>query len=110
MFEKQERYKSSDGQKDLIDEWAEKYSRDEFRAIMRAQVEKYYSRYGKKDNVVSESRKAADYAMRLHQYEVKWASEINPDLEKAAADIEAASGMRPSLRQTIKDAGVSVTS
>jgi len=75
-FEQNENYKQNDGG-DLIDRWAIKYTRTEFRAVMRAQVEKYYDRYGDKDSFVSESRKAADYALRLHEYEVKWAAEDN---------------------------------
>lgn len=68
-----DRYKLDQG--DLIDQWAKEYSRDEFRAIMRAQVDKYYKRYGKKDNHISEAKKAADYANRLYEYEVKWLAE-----------------------------------
>ena len=44
---------------------------------MFRQIEKYECRYGKKDSKVSESRKMADYAMRLHQQELKWAAEDN---------------------------------
>lgn len=75
-FETPDRYKQKDGG-DLIDKWAIKYSREEFRAIMRAKVDKYYDRYGQKDSFVSEAKKAADYANRLYQYEVIWASEDN---------------------------------
>jgi len=75
-FQQSPNDKQNDGG-DLIDRWAIKYTRTEFRAVMRAQVEKYYDRYGDKDSFVSESRKAADYALRLHEYEVKWAAEDN---------------------------------
>lgn len=77
-FEQNPNYKQKSGG-DLIDQWAIKYTNTEFRAIMRAQVEKYYDRYGDKDSFVSESKKAADYAMRLHEYEVKWAEEVSGD-------------------------------
>ena len=60
---KQPRYTDANG-KDLIDEWAERYTPEEFRVIMWAQMEKYNRRLGKKDSVVNEVRKIADYANR----------------------------------------------
>jgi len=75
VIEKQERYKT--GKKDLIDRWAEEKTPTEFRAIMIAQMEKYQKRYGKKDDLVTESYKIVDYATRLHEYETNIAG--NPD-------------------------------
>lgn len=60
---KQDRYKAADG-KDTIDKWAERYTAEEFRVIMWIQMEKYNDRLGKKDTVVNEVRKIADYAAR----------------------------------------------
>ena len=66
--EKQPHYKNEDGT-DLINDWAERYTPDEFRTVMIAQMEKYQRRYGKKDLMVEEAGKIADYANRLLQYE-----------------------------------------
>tara|TARA_R110000803_G_scaffold210829_1_gene284043 strand:- start:346 stop:651 length:306 start_codon:yes stop_codon:yes gene_type:complete len=55
---------------DLIAQWARTKTPVEFRAAMLFNIEKYQRRYGKKDDVVSESRKIADYSARLAQYEV----------------------------------------
>jgi hypothetical protein len=60
---KQDRYKAADG-KDTIDKWAERYTAEEFRVIMWIQMEKYNDRLGKKDTVVNEVRKIADYSAR----------------------------------------------
>ena len=68
---KQERYKSEDG-KDLIDKWAETYEPEQFRLIMWAMVEKYNTRLGKKDSIVSEVGKMADYMNRWLEYEKEW--------------------------------------
>lgn len=69
MTEKQARYTTNG--KDLIDDWAERKSMIEFRAIMLAQIEKYARRYGKKDLPVKEAEKILDYAQRLYEYEVE---------------------------------------
>ena len=55
---------------DLIAQWARTKTPVEFRAAMLFNIEKYQRRYGKKDDVVSESRKIADYSARLAQYEL----------------------------------------
>jgi hypothetical protein len=55
---------------DLIAQWARTKTPVEFRAAMLFNIEKYQRRYGKKDDVVSESRKIADYSSRLAQYEL----------------------------------------
>lgn len=65
---KQDRY-TNDG-KDLIDDWAERKNTTEFRAIMIGNIERYCRRYGKKDEVLSEAKKIADYAARLVEYEL----------------------------------------
>ena len=61
--------------KDLIDDWAERKSTKEFRAIMVANIEKYCRRYGKKDECLSEAKKIADYAARLVDYEIRAAED-----------------------------------
>lgn len=70
---KQERYTNAG--KDLIDDWAERKSTKEFRAIMIANIEKYCRRYGKKDECLSEAKKIADYAARLVDYEIRAAED-----------------------------------
>lgn len=70
---KQERYLSKATEnKDLIDQWAERMSHEEFRAVMFAQVEKYNTRLGKKDVIVNEVTKMHDYMNRWLEYEEKW--------------------------------------
>jgi hypothetical protein len=71
---KQERYKKENGM-DKIDEWARDKTHDQFRTIMWAMCEKYESRLGKKDDIVKEVGKMADYMNRWHLYEQKWAEE-----------------------------------
>jgi len=71
---KQERYKV-DKNKDLIDRWAEIKTPEQFRTIMFAMIEKYETRLGKKDSVVSEVTKMADYMERWRQYEVNLAKQ-----------------------------------
>ena len=66
---KQPRYCDQNGQRDLIDDWAERKSPEEFRAIIIANIEKYCRRYGKKDDPIKEAKKIADYADRLVAYE-----------------------------------------
>lgn len=69
-MEKQDKYKTGKNT-DLIDHWACTKTPGEFRAIMIAQMEKYQTRYGKKDDLESESYKIMDYATRLYEYECK---------------------------------------
>jgi len=57
--------------KDLIARSAESYKTDEFRGAMRFNIEKYIDRLGKKDSLVKELRKIADYANRWAEYEEK---------------------------------------
>ena len=71
---KQERYKKENGM-DKIDEWARDKTRDQFRTIMWAMCEKYESRLGKKDAIVKEVGKMADYMHRWSLYEQQWAGE-----------------------------------
>ena len=68
---KQERYRDNDG-KDLIDRWAETYEPEQFRLIMWAMVEKYNTRLGRKDSIVSEVIKMHDYMSRWLEYERVW--------------------------------------
>lgn len=70
-FPKQERYKSPDGKLDHIDECAANYTPEEFRGAMKFTIGKYQSRLGKKDNIVQEVTKIADYANRWLQYEIE---------------------------------------
>ena len=71
VFPKQERYKDVDGKLDYIDECATKYTPEEFRGAMKFTIGKYQSRLGKKDNIVQEVTKIADYANRWLQYEIE---------------------------------------
>ena len=70
---KQERYKNDTGN-DLIDRWAETYEHEQFRMIMWVMVEKYNTRLGKKDSIVKEVGKMADYMNRWLEYEKEWAN------------------------------------
>ena len=70
---KQERYKNDTGT-DLIDRWAETYEHEQFRMIMWVMVEKYNTRLGKKDSIVKEVGKMADYMNRWLEYEKEWAN------------------------------------
>lgn len=63
---KQERYKSDNG-KDFIDESYETMTWEEFVGAMKFTIGKYMKRFGKKDDIESESKKVMDYAIRLHQ-------------------------------------------
>ena len=67
---KQERYKGKSGE-DLIDRWAREDTPDVFRIKIMAQIERYASRYGKKDVTLKEAVKIQDYATRLVEYETK---------------------------------------
>ena len=68
---KQKRYQDKSGN-DLIDHWAATRSREVFRAIMYAMVEKYNTRLGKKDDILAEVTKMADYINRWKEYEAIW--------------------------------------
>lgn len=68
-FSKQFKYLDQNGSEDLIDRWHREKGIDEFRAIMIAQIEKYCSRYGKKDSCYKEITKIVDYAQRLREVE-----------------------------------------
>ena len=68
---KQERYLIADGT-DLIDTWAERLTHDEFRTVMFCQIEKYYTRLGKKDEAICEIEKMHDYMTRWREYEGRW--------------------------------------
>lgn len=68
MSEKTQHYKNKSG-KDLIDEWIENDEPIEVRAKIIGNLQKYCRRYGKKDDVLKEAIKLADYANRLLQYE-----------------------------------------
>ncbi len=67
---KQERYMNADG-RDTIDRWADRYADQPeiFRELMWCQMEKYHDRLGKKDSIVSEVGKIADYAARWLEVE-----------------------------------------
>lgn len=65
---KQERYQGKSGE-DLIDRWAREETPEMFRAKIMAQLDRYTSRYGKKDDVLKEAKKIQDYANRLVAYE-----------------------------------------
>ena len=78
---KQERYLNEDGT-DTIDKWAATRSPEVFREIMFAQVEKYNDRLGKKDSIVSEVGKMADYMNRWLAYEKEWAEASEPNTQE----------------------------
>ncbi len=65
---KQERYKNEDGT-DFLEEFMESHTVAEVRGAMLFTIGKYQSRLGKKDAVVNEVRKMADYAARWLKYE-----------------------------------------
>ncbi len=58
------------GGRDLIDQWRDNHPPEIFRAILIAQIEKYCSRYGKKDETLREIGKIIDYAKRLQDFEI----------------------------------------
>lgn len=70
LFPKQQRYKDDNGE-DWIDEFARTKSVEEFRGAMSFTIGKYNRRCGKKDKVLKEVTKMADYAERWRQYETK---------------------------------------
>lgn len=55
---------------DLIDIWKLKYSPEEFRVIMKAQIDRYVTRYEKK-NGIQDLDKATEYIRRLKEWEVE---------------------------------------
>lgn len=69
---KQERYLDKEGKKDLIDRWAETRTHDQFRTIIFAMIEKYFTRLGKKDGMLQEVTKMHDYMTRWLEYEKFW--------------------------------------
>tara|TARA_R110000803_G_scaffold4054_8_gene13904 strand:- start:1489 stop:1899 length:411 start_codon:yes stop_codon:yes gene_type:complete len=71
---KQVRYELGNGE-DLIDKWARDYTRERFRHVMWAMIDKYNCRLGKKAPIPEETAKMKDYMSRWHEYEVLWASE-----------------------------------
>lgn len=70
QFSKQERYKDIVGN-DLIDEFGEEESVEAFRGAMKFTLKRYMRRLGKKDSLVSELTKMADYCLRWAEYEKK---------------------------------------
>ena len=57
-------------QHDLIESWHQRFTKDEFRAIMKSHVDKYVFRYDKK-NGIEDLRKAQEFLRRLMDYEIK---------------------------------------
>jgi len=67
---KQERYQDQTGD-DWIDECARTFTPEEFRGAMKFTIGKYTRRVGKKDAIIQEIEKIADYANRWLDYEKK---------------------------------------
>lgn len=67
-YEKQERYQDSTGE-DWIDECQRNLVPAEFQGAMKFTIGKYLRRLGKKDSIVNEVRKIADYANRWLEIE-----------------------------------------
>lgn len=65
---KQSRYKKQDGS-DLIDRWIREDPPHVVRTKIFAHVEAYMTRYGKKDDPISEVLKIQDFINRLATYE-----------------------------------------
>ena len=65
---KQERYLTEDGS-DWIDKFFASASKAEVRGAMAFTIGKYLSRLGKKDTVLNEVEKVADYSNRWLEYE-----------------------------------------
>lgn len=66
-FTKQNRYKDDpDAEMDYIDKTYRDYPFFQWIAAMRWTIGKYFDRFGKKDDIVAESFKIADYAVRFH--------------------------------------------
>jgi len=68
LFPKQERYQDDNGE-DWIDECARTLTPGEFRGAMKFTIGKYVRRTGKKDAILKEVKKIADYAQRWEAYE-----------------------------------------
>ena len=66
-FNKQEKYKGDKG--DFIDEYFEESTTEEFRGAMEFTIQKYWKRMGKKDDILLELYKIADYSMRFYEKE-----------------------------------------
>ena len=70
LNKKQERYiLDPKNNKDLIDKWSEKYNQQDFGLIIWAMIEKYQTRLGRKDSIVSELTKMQDYMTRWLEVE-----------------------------------------
>ena len=67
---RQERYTDDDGE-DWIAKCAKEFTPEEFRGAMKFTIGKYLSRVGKKDSIVQEVTKIADYSNRWMEYEKK---------------------------------------
>lgn len=65
---KQERYKDKNGN-DFIDRWTANHTPEEVRGAMSFLIGKYDDRLGKKDSILKEVTKIADYSERWRQYE-----------------------------------------
>ena len=68
---KQKRYLGEDGKTDWIDECAASFTPEEFRGAMKFVIGKYKKRRGKKDSIIMEDEKIADYEKRWAEYEAK---------------------------------------
>jgi len=65
---KQDRYKNDPSDEmDYIDRSYIMQGMDGFRHAMRWTIDKYFDRFGKKDDPVSEARKIADYSIRFYE-------------------------------------------
>lgn len=67
---RQERYTDDEGE-DWIAECARTFTPEEFRGAMKFTIGKYKRRLGKKDEIVQEVTKVADYSHRWMEYETK---------------------------------------
>ncbi len=84
MQEKTQHYTNKSG-RDLIDEWIDNDDPIEVRAKIIGNIQRYSRRYGKKDDMLKESIKIANYATRLLQYEESLiidSSEVNEFCDK----------------------------
>lgn len=76
-----DRYKK--GNRDLIQDWQERGTLEQNRAILLFNIEKYTTRYGKKDAPVIEAEKIMNYAIRLYEYEMAHAKPSEEEIEEA---------------------------
>lgn len=77
-FNKQEKYGGEKG--DFIDDFYEENSAEKFRGAMEFTIQKYWKRMGKKDDVLLELYKIADYSMRFYEKEkLRRAIELESD-------------------------------